>query len=205
MSTSSRAQRRIQFFNELSTGWDTRAKHDPNKIEEILSSFAINQGDSVLDVGTGTGILIPHLLKRIGASGKIKAIDCAMGMIEVAREKFKEPNVVFEHADIQIHEFDENFDAVVFYSMFPHIDDKVGAVSNAANFLKPGGRMCICHSDPRSVIDSRHGRNPTSPVAHDMLPHIDEIGEMMTGSGLLVKRKVDNDLMFYIVGEKPAA
>ena len=54
------------FFNLVAQKWDTMCQHDVSKIDKIVELVDLEQEDSVLDVGTGTGVMIPHLLKRVG-------------------------------------------------------------------------------------------------------------------------------------------
>ena len=44
------------FFDQMSEQWDTICRHDEMKLRYLLSRVSIQSGDSVLDVGTGTGV-----------------------------------------------------------------------------------------------------------------------------------------------------
>ena len=57
---------RMDFLNSMAGTWDERCRDDQYRINEILDLLPIKQGDTVLDVGTGTGVLVPYLLERIG-------------------------------------------------------------------------------------------------------------------------------------------
>ena len=61
----------IDFFNSVASTWDETCKHDIDKVERILDLTGIKPGNHILDVGTGTGVLIPSLYKRVGESGRI--------------------------------------------------------------------------------------------------------------------------------------
>lgn len=43
-------------------------------------------GYSVLDIGSGTGVAIPYLEERIGPKGKITALDIAEKMLEISKK-----------------------------------------------------------------------------------------------------------------------
>ena len=78
---------RQSFFNELAETWESRfhTKELVNFLEKLVPMFGLRSGQKILDVGTGTGILIPFLLQEVGASGHIVAIDFAAKMVEVCR------------------------------------------------------------------------------------------------------------------------
>ena len=71
------------FFDQMSEQWDTICRHDEMKLRYLLSRVSIQSGDSVLDVGTGTGVLIPYI-RELNHEGNIRAIDMSPGMIAVA-------------------------------------------------------------------------------------------------------------------------
>ena len=45
-----------EFFNEIADQWDEITKHNLMKAELLVGMLGIQQGDKVLDVGTGTGV-----------------------------------------------------------------------------------------------------------------------------------------------------
>ena len=49
-----------EFFNSIAEEWDKITKVNEEKINFLLSRIHIQEGDKVLDIGTGTGVLI-HL------------------------------------------------------------------------------------------------------------------------------------------------
>jgi demethylmenaquinone methyltransferase/2-methoxy-6-polyprenyl-1,4-benzoquinol methylase len=64
---------------------DTSA-HDPWR-RSLVDALPLRPGDTVLDVGCGTGLCFPHLLDRIGPSGVIIGLDPAPEMLAVAQAK----------------------------------------------------------------------------------------------------------------------
>ena len=197
-----RTQRRIEFFDERAKGWDEYAKHDETKIELILDRIGINKGDKILDVGCGNGILTPFLLKRITSTGSILAIDVSPKMIEVARSKYAHKNVTFICDDIQTMHLDPTqFNVIIFYSMFPHIDNKRRVISRCARFLSPGGRLSICHSDPRYKIVQIHKRRRDSRISEDIFPPLSEILDYVNEAELATIYKQDDDEMFVVVAK----
>ena len=76
---------RRTYFNKLAETWDKTYCTDEllTFLEDFVPKFGLKLGERVLDVGTGTGILIPFLLKAVGSSGFITAVDFAENMVEI--------------------------------------------------------------------------------------------------------------------------
>ncbi|QUH29797.1 class I SAM-dependent methyltransferase [Vallitalea guaymasensis] len=190
------------FFNSVADSWDEMCNHDMKKVEYILDLVDIQAGSRILDVGTGTGILIPSLYKRVTGSGKIKAVDMAEKMIEVARKKNSYENVVFECNDILKKENDEEYyDYIICYSMFPHFHCKEEAVEKLSRKLKSGGKLTICHSQSREAINKLHKRVDDT-VKEDNLPEMEKLEQYFSESGLEVVEQVDNEDMFVVIGSR---
>ncbi|WP_273326125.1 class I SAM-dependent methyltransferase [Vallitalea guaymasensis] len=190
------------FFNSVADSWDEMCNHDMKKVEYILDLVDIQAGSRILDVGTGTGILIPSLYKRVTGSGKIKAVDMAEKMIEVARKKNSFENVVFECKDILKKDNDEEYyDYIICYSMFPHFHCKEEAVEKLSRKLKSGGKLTICHSQSREAINKLHKRVDDT-VKEDNLPEMEKLEQYFSESGLEVVEQVDNEDMFVVIGSR---
>jgi demethylmenaquinone methyltransferase/2-methoxy-6-polyprenyl-1,4-benzoquinol methylase/phosphoethanolamine N-methyltransferase len=107
----------------------------------------IKPGDSVLDVGCGTGeVTMPA--KVIAQSGTVHGIDPAPEMIAVARSKAarKELDVDFRVAVIEALPFpDGSMDVVTSSLMMHHLPDdlKARGVAEIFRVLKPGGRLLV--------------------------------------------------------------
>jgi demethylmenaquinone methyltransferase/2-methoxy-6-polyprenyl-1,4-benzoquinol methylase len=190
------------FFNSVADSWDCMCKHDMTKVESILDLAEIKPGSHILDVGTGTGILVPSLAKRITQSGRIKAVDVAEKMIEVARKKNSYEHVVFECEDaLDCEENQTSYDHVICYSMFPHFQDKEEAIGKLARKIKNGGKLVICHSQSRDAINKLHKRVDEA-VKEDNLPSMVTLEQLFESAGLSVRQTVDDLEMFVIIGER---
>lgn len=84
----------VEFFNQIAKEWDSIIEVNEEKINTLLSKLNITDNSKVLDIGTGTGVLIPFL-KSLNPNGYIKGVDISSEMLNVAREKFRNIEKVF--------------------------------------------------------------------------------------------------------------
>ncbi len=158
------------YFNSLAEKWDHRVTHDKSKIQHILKMTEIREGDKILDVGTGTGVLVPFLHTCVGRGGMVIAVDHAEKMIDRAERKFNYDNVKFIRGDVLKIKLKENsYDCIMCYSMFPHFENQQGAVKYLSRYLKAEGRFVIGHSNSRETINNLH-KEASKYVEKDILP-----------------------------------
>lgn len=186
-----------EFFDRMAPEWD--AGTEPNKeiIGIILDYAGIDEGVSVLDVGCGTGVLIPEYLER--NVSRIIGIDISEKMIEIAKGKFTDPRVSFVCADAETASFDEKFDRCVIYNAFPHFPDPYALIKNLAVYIKPGGSLTIAHGSSREHID-RHHMEHARDVSVKLMP--DSELETLLSPYFNVVISISDDRMQQIVGIK---
>jgi demethylmenaquinone methyltransferase/2-methoxy-6-polyprenyl-1,4-benzoquinol methylase len=188
------------YFNNLAEVWDQKVQHDPKKIVQILDGLDIFSGHHVLDVGTGTGVLIPELAKRVGSEGFVKAVDISDRMIEVAQRKHIYPAVEIECADVLSMRKTSSFDHVICFSMFPHFHDQENAIRELVGHLTAKGRFTIAHSQSRTAINALHLK-AGEEVKKDRLPTMAVLRSYYKQAGLKVVYEVDTEELFVLVGE----
>ena len=201
---SSRHHRRKTFFEDRAVKWDIICIHDEAKLEEIFKVLSLKKGDRILDVGTGTGILIPHILKRIGLEGKIVALDYAENMIKKSKEKFPQteyPNVSFVAENF--YNFTSNcpFDSIICYSCFPHLEDKKLFFQKSYNLLNWNAVLLIAHSSSRAEINEMHARKHEA-IHEDHLPSLEDIKIIGEQYGFDVLAQKNDEKIFYILMKK---
>ena len=116
-------------------------------IHKAIKDIGIKPGDSILDLGCGTGRNAMLMLQNLGDNGKITGVDLSTVMQEQFEKRFAlEKRATFRQQRIDIP-FDLNmtFD-IVFISFvihgFPH-EVRSEVIENAKKHLKPAGRFII--------------------------------------------------------------
>ena len=198
--------RRQSYFNDAADTWDQeyRTPRLLRFLEQFVPTFGLQPGQSVLDVGAGTGILIPFLRRAVGAYGSITAIDYAENMVQICRSKYQHIiNVIIDFQDVEALSFPPaSFDAIIGFGVFPHIDDKVKAIANFYRVLKSGGRLIIAHALSSDEIHNHH-HNTSSAVALDVLPTEPEMRRLLHRAGFTEISIKDEPGYYLCLSSKP--
>ena len=145
----------IAFFDHCAKNWDAEQVDRSAVIGKILDNARIGEGDEVLDVACGTGIMFPHYLARGAAA--VTGIDISGEMAMRAEEKFaNEERVRVLCGDVEETILGCRFDHVVVYNAFPHFPDPARLIGRLSLLLRPEGRLTIAHGWSRERINAHH-------------------------------------------------
>ncbi|MDR5588497.1 MULTISPECIES: class I SAM-dependent methyltransferase [Clostridium] len=186
----------LEFFNSVAFKWDEMCKHDDKKIRRIIELSDIKSGSKILDVGTGTGILISYLLEK--SPTKIVAVDNSENMIKVCKSKYNDKRVEFIVNDIMNLE-NYTFDYIFIYSAYPHFKDKYALFNKLYNLLNKDGKIVIAHSDSKEKINNVHLKKPQ--IKYNVLPPVENTIIIMNNY-FYIDKSIDNEEMYYVSGIK---
>jgi len=123
---------------------------------EVLGLLAPAAGETVLDIGSGPGLLTTDLAQAVGPAGGICGIDVSDSMLTVARARAVPPGsapVQYRHGGADAVPYpDESFDAVVSTQVMEYVADIPAALAEASRVLRPGGRLLILDTDWDSIV-----------------------------------------------------
>lgn len=109
------------------------------------------EGDTVLDICTGTGSLLLHLQERVGAKGIVVGLDFSSGMLRQAKEKTRDAEKVFLlKADAGFLPFKPGaFDAVTCSHAFYELKGKTqdNCLREIVRVLLPGSVFIMMEHD----------------------------------------------------------
>ncbi|HJX23230.1 MAG TPA: methyltransferase domain-containing protein [Candidatus Bathyarchaeia archaeon] len=180
---------RREYFNGLATNWDglymSPDLHD--FLRTFVPRFGLKPGQRILDLGTGTGVLIPHLFTAVGPSGAIIAVDFAENMAATFKSKYSrlEKTAILLGDAEQLGFREKSFDAVTCLGLIPHLQNREKALREINRVLTPYGKLVIAHALSSAEIRMHH-REAGTAVAGDDLPKETEMRKLLSNAGFAV-------------------
>ncbi len=119
-----------------------------NVRDNILDRAALKQGDTVLDIGTGTGLLGFGAYERLNGSGEVILSDAFADCLAECRKIAEKCKIVegleflqSEASDIRLP--DNSVDVIVMRSVLVHIPEKLPSLLECCRVLRKNGRISI--------------------------------------------------------------
>jgi SAM-dependent methyltransferase len=132
--------------------------------EQLIDQLAIQPGERVLDLATGTGE-VARRVARLGAT--VAAIDIAGPMLEKARASAAEEGlqIAFELGDVEYLPYDDGvFDVLLSNFGLVFAPDHANVASELARVTRPGGRFGFTAWKPNSKLGELYRRFTEVPI-----------------------------------------
>lgn len=135
------------FYDKIAGVYDLLAEHSERPVRQAgLELLAPEPGESILEVGCGTGHCLRWLANAVGSQGRVFGVDISEGMLEEAQKLVSHQNVELHRCDAaQIPFADASFDGI--FTSFtlelfdtPELPD---VLREWRRVLKPDGRVVV--------------------------------------------------------------
>lgn len=181
-----------QFFEDLSIEWDDRQPAGRDQLlHDLLAPYDpfFSQCRTILEVGTGTGALIPILRHRYPAANVV-SLDFAHHMLTKAEKR--QPDAALIQADIhQLPLVSGQFDGLICHNALPHFWWMEEALAEMKRALRAPGHLLIFHDISRDHVNAVHQR-ARNPIVHgDLLPEGLRLAKMLKTTGLIPLQVTD--------------
>ena len=173
------------FFDNIAEKWDdNEILSTPDKVNHILDFFDLHESDNVLDLGTGTGVLLPFIADRIGKDGNLTAVDFSIGMLKRAIEKYSNlsPSPEFLNLDFENETIPGEYDKIILYCVYPHLHSPIETIKwlNTVN-LTDNGHLFIAFPCNEDFINNIHRERHSDS---DILPSAETLSKFFNENGL---------------------
>lgn len=135
-----------------------RERRNQESLALLLAHLGLNGGESVLEIGCGTGALTLPLAAAVGERGRVVAVDISEPMLGLARQRVGERglrNVTLLFGDAQVFGLEAAaFDLATSRMGVMFFSDPTAAFRNIGTALKPRGRLVFACWAP--LAENRH-------------------------------------------------
>jgi len=137
-----------------------------NQRLRTLSAMALRRGESVLDAGCGTGLLLEQEALAVGNGGRAEGVDFSEDMLELASARCADmPQVHLQQGNIETLPFeDASFDAASCTQTLLYVKNLDKALRELYRVLKPGGRIAVLETDWSGAILNSHDQALTQRI-----------------------------------------
>lgn len=121
---------------------------------QVLKALELMEGERVLDIGSGPGLLAYDMAASVGPEGRVCGIDISEHMLAISRKRCAEqPWTEFQMADATNLPYpNDGFDAVVSTQVYEFVADIATALAELYRVTRPGGRVVVLDTDYGSLV-----------------------------------------------------
>jgi arsenite methyltransferase len=120
----------------------------------VLRALELKEGERVLDIGSGPGLLVNEMADLVGRNGRVCGIDISEDMLTISRKRCADqPWTEFQRGDAtKLPYGDDSFDAAVSTQVYEYVADIPTALAEVYRVIRPGGRVVVLDTDYDSLV-----------------------------------------------------
>lgn len=171
-----------EYKQQIVDFYDGRDDYDNeftcNRALSLLELVALESGQTILDLATGTGFIALEAAKKVGNQGQVIGIDFSPQMLKRCKNKINAAgltNIELKYADIDHLDFTvSSFDAIFCSSAIVLFSDIVKTLENCLKWLKSDGLIAFSVYSQESfftpvIIKVCHQLGYDLPNIHNLL------------------------------------
>jgi ubiquinone/menaquinone biosynthesis C-methylase UbiE len=125
------------------------------KPDQVVDALALREGETVADVGAGSGYFALRMARRVGESGRIYAVDVDPGMVLHLNRRIRDAGAwnvrtILAPPDDPLLA-DSSVDTFFICDTWHHVADQTGYLALMKRMLKPGGRVVMIDYQKRDL------------------------------------------------------
>lgn len=173
---------------------DTPSRDRWQQPERLVRELRLQPGQTVADVGAGSGYLLPYLSRAVGPSGRVYAEEIQAGFLPALRRRatsLRNVHVVLGTADdprLPAH----SINCFVLLTVYHEVERPVPFLHTLHRAAQPGARLAIIDFDA-----ARHG-DPPAPAGHQ-IADVTVIAEAQAAGWQLAERHEFLSSQFFLV------
>lgn len=189
-----------QVMGHQAAGWLERPEREEQERTDLLvSALELKPGLVAADIGAGSGYFSWRIAQKVGAQGKVYAVDIQPEMLELLMAQMRKRNVaaivVPILGTVQDPKIPENStDLILLVDVYHELDFPYEMTRNMIKGLKPGGRLVLVEyrgEDPNVPIKKLH-KMTAAQVKKEMALHpvkFDQVIDILPQQHILIFRK----------------
>lgn len=195
-----------QYFNELAPRWDTLPSPSgaAARVRDFVRRALQPEARRILDVGCGTGLLLPHLIAERPDAQCIVEFDLAEAMLAENARNFADRQIIRVCGAAEELPFRrDSFDVILCFGVLPHLLALEQALRHLLDLLAPRGVLSVGHLMASGELNAFH-QGLGQPVAGDYLPPAVELGRLLEDAGAVKVVAEENPGWYFVRGERAA-
>lgn len=196
------------FFDEHSD-WYISTKAIPDEVKlilsrmfkiiaDVLSNHTGDQQLSILDVGCGSGVLVPFI-EKIFNNPSIHAIDLSQKQLNNLYNQF--PHVKTHQGDISLFSSAQKFDLIICNACFGNFYSQVDALKNMDQLLVPNGIIAISHPLGAKFVEKLHTQDPNT-VPHCLPTTENQINQLCENLAFKIQKFILEEPLYLLLLQK---
>jgi len=178
--------------------FDDPARAEWQKPTEVAAALGLHPGQTVADLGAGTGYFTRPLSEAVGPTGTVLAVDVEPNLVAYLRERAARERLAnvrtIQAAAHDPHLPAAGVDAVLVVDTYHHIDDRIGYFRRLRRALRPQGRV--------AVVDWHKRPMPVGPEMDHKIAREQVVDEMTAAGYRLVDEPTFLPYQYFLVFQR---